>query len=86
VIKIKKRSNYEIIAEILKICMGGARKTRIVYQANLNFKMLNNYLAKLKKCGFIEERDSLIYTTDRGNLFLSNLREALRLITHRNKI
>jgi len=81
VIKIgSKRSSFEIISEILKICMGGARKTEIVYQANLNFKILHKYLAKLRKCGFIEERKGLIYTTSRGSLFLSNIREALRLL------
>jgi len=53
--------------------MEGARKTRIVYQANLNFKMLNKYLAKLKKCGFIEERDGLIYTTDRETFSSASL-------------
>jgi len=28
----------------MKICMNGASKTKIVYQANLNFKMVNPYL------------------------------------------
>ena len=75
-----KRSRFEIIMEILKICMGGARKTEIVYRGNLNFKMLKNYLAELEKRGLIEERNGLIYTTDSGRLFLKKLDEALRLI------
>jgi len=79
--KILKRSRFEIIMDILKICMGGARKTEIVYRGNLNFKMLKKYLAELQKCGFIEERDGLFYTTDNGRLFLEKLDEALQLIT-----
>ena len=79
--KILKRSRFEIIMDILKICMGGARKTEIVYRGNLNFKMLKKYLAELQKCGFIMERNSLIYTTDSGRLFLEKLDEALQLIT-----
>ena len=75
-----KRSRFEIIMEILKICMGGAGKTEIVYRGNLNFKMLKNYLAKLEKRGLIEERNGLIYTTDSGRLLLKKLDEALRLI------
>jgi hypothetical protein len=39
-----KRSRQEIITQILEICMNGASKTKIVYQANLNFKMVNPYL------------------------------------------
>jgi len=81
VIKIGKRSRFEIISEILKICIAGARKTEIVYRANLNFKMLSRYLAELMRCGFIEERDGLFYTTDSGRLFLKKLDEALQLIS-----
>jgi len=75
-----KRSRFEIIMDILKICMGGAGKTEIVYRGNLNFKMLKNYLAELEKRGLIEERNGLIYTTDSGRLLLKKLDEALRLI------
>jgi len=82
VLKIGKRSKFEIISEMLKICIEGARKTEIVYRANLNFKMLNEYLAELKRCGFTEERNGLIYTTDKGRIFIEKLDEALQLITH----
>ena len=30
-----KRNRNEIISEILRICIKGARKTKVVYQANL---------------------------------------------------
>ncbi|MDD1736625.1 MAG: winged helix-turn-helix domain-containing protein, partial [Methanothrix sp.] len=44
-----KRSRHEILSKILKICLNGASKTRIVYQANLNFRTVNPYLQTLIK-------------------------------------
>ena len=40
-----KRDKLEIIRSILLICAnGGAKKTKIVYEANLNFKSADVYL------------------------------------------
>lgn len=39
-----RRDKLKIILDILDICNDGANKTKIVYQANLNFKMANIYL------------------------------------------
>jgi len=44
-----KRSKDMIISQILDICINGASKTRIVYQANLNFRTINPYLEMLTK-------------------------------------
>jgi predicted transcriptional regulator len=44
-----KRSREEIFSQILKICLDGANKTKIVYQANLNFRTANSYLDILIK-------------------------------------
>lgn len=77
----KKRSKFEIIAEILRVCKGGARKTRIVYNANINFKLASQYLEKLKSCGFIELREGLIYTTtERGRRFLNQIGDIIDMI------
>jgi len=67
------RSNLEIIAEILRIARRGARKTQIVYGANLNFKMLKEYLRKLEEAGLItvsKEGVKIIRTTSKGSEFL----------------
>ncbi|MHA1675838.1 MAG: winged helix-turn-helix domain-containing protein [Candidatus Njordarchaeales archaeon] len=69
----QRRSNLEIIAEILRIARRGARKTQIVYGANLNFKMLKEYLRKLEEAGLItisEEDAEIIRTTSKGFSFL----------------
>lgn len=63
----------EIMAEILRIARKGARKTRIVYGANLNFKLLQEYLDELERAGLIvdhTEKGGLIETTERGIQYL----------------
>jgi predicted transcriptional regulator len=69
----QRRNNLEIVAEILKIAKKGAKKTRIVYGANMNFKMLDEYLEKLTKAGLIansENNGGLIKTTEKGVEYL----------------
>jgi len=71
---MKRRNNVEIMAEILRIAKKGARKTHIVYGANINFKLLQEYLNELKKAGLIvnhTEKGGLIETTERGIEYLN---------------
>mgnify|MGYP001144110336 CR=1 FL=1 len=50
---VRRRNNLEITADILRIAKDGAKKTQIVYGANLNFKLLHQYLDDLEKSGLI---------------------------------
>lgn len=64
-----KRSKDMIISQILDICISGASKTRIVYQANLNFRTVNPYIELLSKNGLIEASQGQIVvykTTQKG--------------------
>jgi predicted transcriptional regulator len=64
-----KRSRDMIISQILDICASGASKTKIVYQANLNFRTVNPYIDLLTKNGMINVRDgpnTLYETTEKG--------------------
>jgi len=64
-----KRSKHEIFSKILEICLNGASKTRIVYQANLNFRTVNPYLDILIKNNLLEasqENHILYKTTEEG--------------------
>ena len=74
-----KRSRDIIISKILDICTNGAHKTKIVYQANLNFRTVNPYLELLIKNGMInaqEERNLIVYeTTIRGLALLDNYKQ-----------
>ncbi len=51
----KRRSNIVIAIDILNTCINGASKTKIVYQANLNFSTVCPYLDNLLSKGLIEE-------------------------------
>jgi len=66
----KKRTNDVIASEILKICVNGANKTRIVYQANLNFFSAKHYLDRFIERGLLEaipEGSRIVYkTTPKG--------------------
>ncbi len=73
-----KRSRHMIISQILDICNGGASKTRIVYQANLNFRTVNPYIELLTKNGLIENKSGrpvLYVTTDKGLKLQENFKE-----------
>ena len=74
-----KRSKDIIISRILDICTEGAYKTKIVYQANLNFRTVNPYLELLTKSGMInaqKERNPVVYeTTARGLALLDNYKQ-----------
>jgi predicted transcriptional regulator len=76
-----KRSRDIIISKILDVCTDGANKTKIVYQANLNFRTVNPYLELLKNNGMINAKtDSkpVVYeTTTRGLALLDNYRQIL---------
>jgi len=68
-----RRSSVEVIADILYAARNGARKTRIVYGANINFKLLNNYLKRLERSGLIavdSENNAIIKTTEKGLEYL----------------
>ncbi|MCK5626233.1 hypothetical protein KAI11_05190, partial [Candidatus Bathyarchaeota archaeon] len=39
----KRRSDLEISADILKVALHGAKKSHIVYRANLNFEVVKKY-------------------------------------------
>ncbi len=76
---LMKRSRDIIISKILDICTDGANKTKIVYQANLNFRTINPYLELLTKNGMInaqKERNLVVYeTTTRGLALLDNYKQ-----------
>ena len=47
------RKRLEIIADILSVVRGGAKKTRIMYQANLSYRLLALYLEFVKEAGLV---------------------------------
>lgn len=72
-----RRNDLDICADILQVAKTGAKKTQIVYQANLNFKIVKRYLNRLITTGMlskVEER-RLYTTTNRGMRFLEQYNE-----------
>ncbi len=66
-----RRSNLDIIAEILYVAKDGARKTRIVYQCNLNFKIIKKYLGCLLDLDFLYFESPHYFSTEKGETYLS---------------
>ena len=74
-----RRNDLDICADILKIAQTGAKKTQIVYKANLNFKIVKKYLDRLIDNGLLLNQDEnrFYMTTYRGTDFLEQYRELI---------
>ena len=72
-----RRNDLDICADILQVAKAGAKKTQIVYQANLNFKIVKKYLSRLIDTGMLSnvQENRLYTTTNRGNTFLEQYAE-----------
>jgi len=71
-----RRNDLDICADILQVARAGAKKTHIVYQANLNFKILKGYLQRLIANGMLEPSPEgrLFMTTSVGVDFIEQYR------------
>jgi predicted transcriptional regulator len=71
-----RRDKLEIIRNILTICKrDDANKTKIVYQANLNFKTAGIYLEWLINHELIIREDGIYKITSKGHELLANLED-----------
>ena len=50
----RRRSDIEIIAEMLKVGENGAGKTEIMYSVNMSYSQIQKYLGYLISEGFID--------------------------------
>ena len=70
------RSRIDIIANILYVSDGGAKKTHIMYKCNLSFRQLHAYLDLLINRGLLRKinqggsRKELYETTSKGRRFI----------------
>ncbi len=70
---MERRDRVEITAEILRLARRGAKKTHIVYRANLNHAILELYLSRLEQQGLIARNggpERRIQTTEKGLQFV----------------
>lgn len=70
-----KRSRIDIIIDVLDVAKMGVNKTGLVYKANLNFELANNYLEILQNQRLVEKRLDKYITTDKGKAFLQKAKE-----------
>jgi predicted transcriptional regulator len=75
-----RRSRPQIISEILEICRNGANKTRIVYQANLNFGIVNPYLKVLIENQLINLDQGEYQTTPHGMNLLDSINQVNEML------
>jgi len=68
----ERRGKLEIIADVLLVARGGAKKTGIAHNANVNFIRVGNYLLYLEEKGLIENTgmSGEYKTTEKGKAFL----------------
>lgn len=83
----RRRSDIEIIADMLQVGENGAGKTKIMYGANMSYSQIQKYLGYLTGQGFIDKikmgNPSVTYlVTDSGLKLLqliTSLKEMLGL-------
>jgi predicted transcriptional regulator len=70
----KKRCHYDILLAVLMVCSSGARKTRIMYSANLSYDLTNKYLDLAQRNGLVVRKDNLYFLSEKGRGFMEKLR------------
>jgi len=81
----RRRSNIEIIADMLKVGENGAGKTEIMYSANMSYSQIQKYLGFLMSQGFINkvEVGNPVVTyqvTDRGLKLLKAINSLVEML------
>ncbi len=82
----RRRSNIEIIADMLKVGENGAGKTRIMYNANLSYSQIQKYLGFLMSQGFIDRIEvgnpAVTYqVTDSGLKLLESINNVVEMLS-----
>lgn len=80
-----RRSEMEIIAEILTLSMNGSKTTELLYQGNLSYTQLKNYLPYLLEKNILEQgitvnngnTSKLYKVTDKGLNLLKDIKKVL---------
>ncbi len=85
----RRRSNIEIIADMLKVGENGAGKTEIMYSANMSYSQIQKYLGFLLSHGFINkvEVGNPVVTyrvTDKGLGLLKNIDSIMEVLGFRD--
>ncbi len=85
----RRRSNIEIIADMLRVGENGAGKTEIMYSANMSYAQIQKYLGFLLSHGFVSKvklgNPSVSYqVTEKGGELLRNIEGIVEVLEFRN--
>jgi predicted transcriptional regulator len=80
-----RRSEMEIIAEILTLSLDGSKTTELLYQGNLSYTQLKNYLPFLLENNILEEgfqvnngyTSKSYHVTEKGLNLLEDIKKVL---------
>ena len=74
------RGRLDIIADILHVVSQSAKKTQIMYQANLSYKVLTKYLTEVSEASLVdfEDEKQCYMLTAKGREFLEAYKEYSR--------
>ena len=80
-----RRSNIQIIADILRVGEHGAGKTEIMYRANMSYNQIQKYLGFLIRHGFVNKvkvgNPTVLYqVTDSGLKLLKNIDSLMEIL------
>jgi len=69
-----KRTRIDVEADIIRVAKkrGGAKKTWLVYQCNLNFNIIKDYLRRLRERGLLDFKKPFYYATPKADRFLDS--------------
>lgn len=75
------RNRLDIIADILQVVSQNAKKTQIMYQANLSYKVLQRYLGDITSASLIhfEIEEQCYVLTRKGREFLEAYKDYVRI-------
>jgi predicted transcriptional regulator len=84
-----RRSNIEIIAEMLRVGENGAGKTEIMYSANMSYSQIQKYLAFLLSHELVNRVEVgnpkvTYHVTDKGRGLLKNIDAIIDVLEFRN--
>ena len=81
--KERRRSELDIITEILELTLNETKKTNILYKVNLSYLQLQNYLPFLIKKQILEE--CLVKDKDKSYIYYKITTKGLGLLNYARK-
>jgi predicted transcriptional regulator len=72
---VRYRRRFDILADVISVAGQGARRTKIMYFANLSHLLLKRYLEDALRVGFLRSAGEEFSVTSKGEEFLQRYRQ-----------